>query len=244
MIEKIDLCFDMAGCPNRCKHCWIKTEGKGFVKTSEVKQIAADFKEIARELGVYSWYLEPDFLATYKELWSLEQELSTTPHAHFELLSDWRIQKDANYLDWAYEIGVRTCQLTFFGMEAITNKMTGRPNAFNELIDTIFQLIEKGISPRIQLFLYNSNLHEIQTFLAYISSLGIKEKCGKKGLDFNMFAHTGSCLGAAANLYDEWLTKERISEIPLELMEAIEFHYQTKDKKKIFGETETNLQMV
>lgn len=235
MIETIDLHFDMAGCPNNCRHCWIKTTGKGFVSESDVRLITKDFKELANEIGVYTWYLEPDYLPNYKELWKLEQELSTKSHEHFELLSDWRIIKDHEYLRWAYDIGVRTCQLTFFGMEETTNKMTGRENAFQEMIEVTDRLILNGISPRYQLFIYDFNIEEITKFLDYIKLLKINERCKANGIEFSLFAHTGSCVGNAMSLYDKWLTEENVSKLPNELVDATKLHFSSNDISEILG---------
>lgn len=241
MIKKIELCFDMAGCPNNCGHCWIKTDHLGIVKEHDVRRITSEFKSLAEDLSVYTWYLEPDYLPNYRELWHLEMELSTQTHQHFDLLSDWRVLQDESYLQWAYDLGVRTCQLTFFGMEETTNRMTGRPNAFTELLITTDKLIEIGISPRFQLFVYNFNVHEIKEFDNYIKDKGIKKKCEEKGLDFSLFIHTGSCTGNAMSLYDEWLTEDNILEIPKKIINSTKSHFGTDDINNFLGETESSL---
>ncbi len=241
MLNKIELCFDMSGCPNNCGHCWIKTVNKVSVKEKDLRRITEEFKALTDEIGVYTWYQEPDYLPNYKELWDLERELSSKKHDHFELLSDWRILRDDSYLKWAYDVGVRTCQLTFFGMEDTTNKMTGRDNAFNELIEATYKLIEAKIAPRYQLFVYDFNIHEIKEFYDFIKENQIEKKCIDAGIDFKIFAHTGSCIGNAMNLYDTWLTEKNISKIPNSLIESMKSHYKSENIKDILGVTEKSL---
>lgn len=51
-----------------------------------------------RELGFFSWWREPDYHDDYRELWELEQELSSPERViRFELLSIWRLARDAGY---------------------------------------------------------------------------------------------------------------------------------------------------
>ncbi|MBN2795734.1 MAG: radical SAM protein [Clostridia bacterium] len=239
--NKISLCFDMAGCPNECLHCWIKDGNHGFVTEKEVRDYVDAFQGIAEELSVYTWYLEPDYLPNYKELWELEQTLSTKPHEHYELISDWRILRDPDYVKWLNEVGVKKCQLTFFGLEEKTNHFTGRQNAFSELVDTLEVLIENNISPRIQIFIYNSNIDEIQDLLNFLDSLNIKKKCNEKGLTFEYFSHTGSCVGKAMKLYDQWLTEDHIEKIPKALIHASLEHFNVKAVDEVYGISEKSL---
>lgn len=59
--DKITVCVDMAGCPNRCRHCWLGvTDNKG-VSIEQLRKMANDFREQAKHFEILSWYREPDF---------------------------------------------------------------------------------------------------------------------------------------------------------------------------------------
>lgn len=66
-LNKITVCFDMAGCPNRCKHCWIGVTKNGRLEIHNMVSIAERFKKYTKELEVFSWYREPDYRDDYKD---------------------------------------------------------------------------------------------------------------------------------------------------------------------------------
>ncbi len=79
----LGIMMDMAGCPNRCRHCYLGAHKNGNISVDEFKSIATQFKnwrdENGRgiaELGFFSWWREPDYREDYRQLWQLEQELS------------------------------------------------------------------------------------------------------------------------------------------------------------------------
>lgn len=149
LFKNITIALDMSGCPNRCKHCWIGHFKNGNMSIEDLKYVANSFKDYTNSLEVYSWFREPDFNADYKNLWEIDNELSkNTKPKRFELLSFWRINRDEEYVKWAYNIGVRRCQLTFFGLEEKTDYYVGRKGAFNELINATRILLENKIAPR------------------------------------------------------------------------------------------------
>lgn len=84
----LGIMVDLAGCPNRCRHCWLGEHRNGCMGAQEFIKIAIQFKRACeavengcRELSFFSWWREPDFHRDYRELWRLEQELSS-PGAH------------------------------------------------------------------------------------------------------------------------------------------------------------------
>jgi hypothetical protein len=105
---------DMAGCPNRCRHCWLGSHRNGNISVEEFINIAAQVKnwrdergQGIKELGFFSWWREPDFRNDYRELWQLENELSSPGRAiRFELLSTWRLARDDTYSKWAAALPV------------------------------------------------------------------------------------------------------------------------------------------
>ena len=121
----------MAGCPNRCKHCWIGHSPNGNLSINDLKYMADSFSPFTNSLEIYSWFREPDFKDNYKELLDLENKLSKNAKPkRFELLSFWRINRDLEYVKWAYNIGVKKCQLTFFGLEEKTDYLHWKKRSF------------------------------------------------------------------------------------------------------------------
>lgn len=229
LFDNITIALDMAGCPNRCKHCWIGHFKNSNMKNSDLEYVAREFYNYCNSLAVYSWYREPDFKSNYKELWELDNKLSkNTSPERFELLSFWRINRDEEYVKWAYELGVRTCQLTFFGLEEKTDYYIGRKGAFKELINSTKILLKNNIAPRWQIFINKDNISEITDLIKLSKEMQLAEKCNAIGENFELFIHQGSCDGENEKLYDIRITSDDLINIPEE------FHTR-------LGETENSL---
>jgi hypothetical protein len=124
------------------------------------------------ELGFFSWWREPDYRDDYRQLWELEQELSSPGRAmRFELLSTWRLARDENYAKWAATLPPKSCQITFFGMEENTDWGMRRKGAFRDQLAATERLLEVGIAPRWQLFITKRCLNELDAFLRLIDDL-------------------------------------------------------------------------
>lgn len=186
---------DMAGCPNRCRHCWLGSHKNGCISTEEFKRIANSFKNYRNnkgngiaELSFFSWWREPDYRDDYRELWQLEQELSSHGLAmRFELLSVWRLARDETYAKWAAALPTKACQITFFGMEENTDWGMRRKGAFKDNLIATHRLIEVGIAPRWQLFLTKRCMGELNDFLKLIFELNLHKQCEAIGKKFEFF---------------------------------------------------------
>lgn len=133
--KSLVLVVDMCGCPNRCKHCWIgHMPNIQMDKNSDV-WIVDFFRPYFNKITYYSWLREPDFCNDYKERWEKDIRLSVNSKPErFELASFWRIVRDSEYVKFLKYVGVKKVQLTFFGMEELTDKYIGRKGAFQELL--------------------------------------------------------------------------------------------------------------
>ena len=109
MFDRLTLSLDLAGCPNRCRHCWLGWGPNGGLSREDLAWAAEAFRPYARELAVYDWYREPDYAQDYRERWELCESLSTpgSGREHFELASLWRLARDENYAPWLKGLGVR-----------------------------------------------------------------------------------------------------------------------------------------
>lgn len=240
-LNKIIVCADMAGCPNRCKHCWLGATSNGNMSIADLEKIAYEFRNFTDSLEVTSWYREPDFRADYKELWELEQSLSDFKTPHFELMSYWRIVRDDTYADWLYSLGVRACQITLFGTEATTDYFVGRKGAYQEIIKAINILLEHGIAPRLQIFVNQINIDELPFIENLITDMKLVKRCQDIGQTFQVFIHQGSCDGENEKFYNSWIRETDLHLIPAFLAESSVQYSKKRSIKEVFGETENIL---
>lgn len=200
------LVVDMHGCPNRCKHCWLGHMPNIKMDDKCDEWIVNYFKPHFDKITYYSWLREPDYCDNYKERWIKDNIISIHSRPQrFELASFYMIVRDPNYVNFLKGVGVKTVQLTFFGLEDLTDKYVGRKNAYNELIQATNILIENGIAPRWQAFINEENKDEIVKLLDVIKEMNLYERC-----NFKFFVHEGSCDGENRNNYSIRIQKENI----------------------------------
>ena len=241
MFDKITVCFDMYGCPNRCRHCWLGHSPNGRMTIGDLEAVAARFRPYTDCLSVYDWYREPDYSDNYRELWRRCRELSDVCDDHYELISVWRIVRDASYAGWLKELGLKRAQLTLFGGRETTDRFTGRKGAYDEILQAIELLLANSISPRIQVFVYKDNINELGEIERLTRELELSERCAAFGGEFSCFVHQGSCDGENEKLYKSWVTPDDLALIPPMLAEYTLKHFGKTSLDGVFGETEQAL---
>ncbi|MBD5104583.1 MAG: radical SAM protein [Ruminococcaceae bacterium] len=239
--DKLTVCLDMRGCPNRCRHCWLGAVPNGNMEKEELRFAAREFKPLANTFEIDFWYREPDFGDNYRELWELTEELSDVKTPHFEIMSFWRAVRDKDYIPWLYSLGVRVCQLTLFGGEEKTDHYVGRKGAYGEIVKTIEMLLEHKISPRIQAFVNKDNIDELCEIERLAEDMSLEKRCEQFGGKFVMFVHQGSCDGENEKFYDAWVTLDDLKKIPPKLAEKTLEHFGKQSLSEVFGETEHDL---
>lgn len=210
-MKKLSLVVDMYGCPNRCKHCWLghMPNHKMADKTDEL--LIEYFKPYFENITYYSWLREPDYCDDYRQRWMKDNEISIQGRPmRFELASFYRLVRDEEYVKFLKEVGVKKVQLTFFGLETMTDFYIGRKNAYNELLLATDILISNGIAPRWQAFIFEDNKNEIVKLLDVIDKLNLYERCASLGEEFKFFVHAGSCDGENIKQYPIRIQKENI----------------------------------
>ena len=203
--RSVVLCLDMAGCPNRCRHCWLGDLPNGTLNDEDAEWAVSLFKQYFKDVTFYSWLREPDFLPSYRTRWEKDCALSSVRPERFELASFYRVVRDPDYVAFLKEVGVKKVQLTFFGGEESTDRYVGRKGAYQELLEATRVLLKSGIAPRWQFFINMENKDEILPQIKMGEALGVKE----------IFVHEGSCDGNNAKLYDIRIEKDAI---PKELL--------------------------
>ncbi len=215
-MKKLIISVDMYGCPNKCKHCWIGQIDHNSMENKADEYIVNYFKPFFDEITFYSWLREPDIVSGYEERWERDKEISVNSvPERFELGSFYRLSRDANYAKFLKGLGVKKVQLTFFGLEEMTDKYVGRKGAFKELIKATDILLENGIAPRYQAFINQENKEEVAALLDMIKDMRLEERCQIIGIPFEFVVHEGSCEGENKKLYNIRICKE---EIPQELI--------------------------
>ena len=241
MFEKVTVCLDMAGCPNRCRHCWLGVTPNGRLYLNDLQYMAEAFHPFAKDLSVCSWYREPDYLNNYQELFALENHLSATQTPHFELMSFWRAVRDPHYVPWLRELNVKACQLTLFGTEETTDYHCGRKGAYQEILKAADLLLKNGIAPRFQVFIHQENVDE----LPLLEELFVKREYAHRvkdiGRELAVFVHQGSCDGESEKQYGIWLTPESVKKIPDSFAVSTLKHFQKQNLFDVFGQTEEAL---
>lgn len=209
--KPLSLVVDMFGCPNRCGHCWIGHMPNRKMDGDSDIWIVDFFKPYFKNIAYYSWLREPDYCDDYRQRWERDKQISVgIQPERFELASFWRIVRDTQYVKFLKEVGVKKVQLTFFGMEEMTDKYTGRKGAFKELLEATKILLENEIAPRWQAFINEENKNDIINLLQLADMMNLKEKCNGFGSKFKFFVHSGSCDGENRKLYGIRINKENI----------------------------------
>lgn len=237
-IKKLSIVFDMHGCPNRCKHCWIGHMNNKQMNNDDLIFVANFFNNVCDNFEIYSWMREPDYADNYKDLWVLENKLAKgIKPQKFELASFYRLVRDKDYAPWLYEIGVRTVQLTLFGLEKMTDYFVGRSGAFKEILQATEILLENKIAPRWQVFINKMNKDEIIDVINLSKELKLAERTKAINQQFKLFVHEGSCDGENKKLYPIRITRDDIDKkiIPYYL------NYHELEEEKILYKKFINL---
>lgn len=232
------MAFDMAGCPNRCRHCWLGMGNNRTLSETDVRWGVAQFRELIkladtpiRTLAVSTHFREPDFRDDYRGLYDLEAELGDGKPSRFELLSIWRAVRDKTYLPWAKSVGPDTCQITFFGMQKTTDWFYRRSGAFADALTATEQLLDQGMKPRWQIFLTTKLLPELDDLLA------LQRKVTGSYDEFKIFLNLPGPGGEARKLEHLRPAIGQVSDLPEKLLRASRRHLG----KKVLWQTEAEI---
>ncbi len=248
--REISVLLDMAGCPNRCRHCWLGAAPNHRLKPDDLRRVAEVFRGWCRpgesdpffkRLGFASWYREPDYAPNYRELYELERELSDDNASRFELLSIWRLARDPGYAAWAREAGTEACQITFFGLEVTTDWFARRRGSFQDALAATERLIEAGIRPRWQVILTKHFLPEAGAFVELVRALRLEERVEGLGAPFRVFLNTPSPNGEAFAIEDLRVEAADLESLPDYLVEQTLAHFGRDVLAEALGRPEAEL---
>lgn len=230
---EIALAFDMHGCPNRCRHCWLRDTGNGGVDEATMRRIVGEFRAYTgpggtaphfQRIDVSPAFREPDFPADYRRLHELAGELGDDPAARFELLSVWRVARDDSYAAWAKSVGPDTCQITLFGGRETTDWFHQRRGAFDDAVLASGRLLDAGIKPRWQIFANTRGLAEIPQLLELAQRMKLPQRVAELGAEFDAFVHLWGPCGPAMGIEPLRPTVADLQTLPAELLVSTRRH--------------------
>jgi hypothetical protein len=231
--EDIGLAFDIHGCPNRCRHCWLGPRPvSGRMTEDDLRWAVAQFRSFRkpgeqgpffRSLRVSTWAREPDYSDEYRRLYDLERELSDGETGRPDyVLSMWRLARDPDYAPWAYEIGVRLCQLRFFGLEEATDWGYRRRGGFRDLLIATERLLAAGIRVRWRWYFTKKIIPDLPGLIALTEELDLCCRCEALGGPFELWFLSISPEGEAWHIEHLRPTAADLDRVPRLLLEETE----------------------
>jgi len=230
--RQVAVAFDMFGCPNRCRHCFVGRRPEGRIGEDEVRRVAGAFRGLKRggeaafeKVWVSTSVREPDFSDDYRQLHELEAELSDGPPHRFELLSVWRLARDEGYAEWARSVGPDTCQITFFGEAETTDWYCGRRGAFADALTATERLLEAGMKPRWQIFANTRGLGELDALMRRVDDLRLRHRVEELGGRFDVFMHPWGPSASAVDVEEYRPAAGDMARVPAELLASSREHF-------------------
>ena len=248
--DEVGIAFDMHGCPNQCRHCYLGPGASGGLSEADVRWAVARFRDFIsscqnrtpiHRLAVASWVWEPDYGENYRELYELEAELSDDKPHRYELLSVWRLAHDPDYAEWAKGVGPDTCQITFFGMEDTNDWFYRRKGAFRDAVKATERLLAVGMKPRWQPFLTRKLLPDLPDLLRLAERLRFRERVQKLGGEFDVFMHTPGPDGEARQIEHLRPHIGEVDNLPAEIVETTRKHFKRETLWQSEGELVENI---
>ena len=164
---KVSIAFDMFGCPQSCRHCWL---GQIPWQPMDEQDVFSTFAEARQLEDVHVESIAPDFrephmAPEYRELYARCDKINgcrLEADYSFELLNLWRLVNDPEYAVWAAARGIRRCQLKWFGTGSVNDDFYGRVGVDQILARATDILLENGIVPRWQIYLNSAGAPQLQ----------------------------------------------------------------------------------
>ena len=230
----IGVALDMHGCPNRCRHCFLRGCENGRMGEADLRWAVEQFRTCVKagedrpafgKLSVSSWTREPDYATDYERLHELEAELSDDGASRYELLSIWRLAREDRYAEWAKRVGPDTCQITFFGMKETQDWFVRREGAFRDSVRATERLLEVGMKPRWQFFMTKRIVPDLDGLMRLVDRLRLRERVAALGTEFVMFIHAPELVGEGRHIAPLSAALEDTRRVPRELVASTQKHF-------------------
>ncbi len=165
---KVSVGIAVHGCPQSCKHCWLGPQNHGHLTFDDAVDRFHAIKTEQRR--------EPHYGDDYRQEYAITDEINQTMFdidRDFSLVSLWRVNRDDSYAKWCKERGINRAQLKVFGGRAANNFFVGRKTAHDETLRAAEILIDRGIVPRLQIYLNKIGIGTIDQFLLEYERTGV-----------------------------------------------------------------------
>lgn len=230
--NQIGVAFDMQGCPNRCRHCWLGSGNDSTLSEKDVRWGVSLFRNFItggntpiKRLSVATSFREPDLSNDYRKLYYLEAELGDGKPNRYELLSIWRLARDSSYAKWAKSVGPDTFQISFFGLRETNDWFHRRKGAFNDALTATERLLDNGMKPRWQIFLTTKLVPELIELLALVDELRLQERVRELGDEFQLFMHPPGPDNEARRIEELRPTVEQVINLPETILASTRKYY-------------------
>jgi hypothetical protein len=234
--NKISIAFDVYGCPQACKHCWLGPQKNGNLTFHDA---LAHFKALRSEQSRDRYYQaeieyfgpdfrEPHFGSNYKTEYAISDEINRTQYdidRQFELVSLWRLTRDDSYAQWCKDRGINRAQLKVFGGKTADDYFIGRQNAHEEILLAAEVLIAHDIVPRFQIYLNRMGIASLANFMATLNAAGIMSKIRDLGEEPNIHCMTFDSSGNGYTNHQYRIESADIAKIPDKLLERSAAHF-------------------
>lgn len=234
--NKISISFDVYGCPQRCKHCWLGQPKHSKMDTDEV---IATFENIKNEQNRYYYFdaeveyfdvgfREPHYGNDYKELYQKVDKInrcSLEVERNFNLISLWRLVRDDEYVKWIKNRGIKGAQLKVFGLKETNEIFYGRKGAHEELIKGTKILLDNGIIPRWQIYFNKRGITELNGIIDLTRKLDIWTRVRELGEEFNIHGFPYNSTGTGFDNHKYRIEKNDKTEIPSLIWEMSQKHF-------------------
>lgn len=245
--NKISISFDVYGCPQRCKHCWL---GHPKHYKMDVDEVISTFINIKQEQHINRYYdseveylgvgfREPHYGNDYKELYGRGDEINGCKlevEKKYELISLWRLVRDKDYIKWLKNRGINRAQLKVFGLKKTNDFFYGRKGAHEELVKGTNILLNNNIIPRWQIYYNKKGINELEGLLDLTRELKVWERVRKLGEEFNIHGFTFDSDGAGFDNHKYRIEKGDEKKIPFLLLEKSKEHFVGEDQLKTESE--------
>lgn len=175
----IGLTIMAAGCNNRCRHCSMSAEptAKTFLSLDEIGKIFEQLDSANRDspplfgkLNVLLSY-EPMAHPDIADIWQLIASMPRTQRSVEVVATNGsRIARAKDYRDLLKKMkdaGLKTIQLSPYGLESTHDWFASREGAFQDLMSAAKRGVDVGLMINWQYFFHKKNVNELQELVNY-----------------------------------------------------------------------------
>ena len=231
--NKISIAFDVHGCPQRCRHCWLGPQPEGRLTFDDAVSHFQRIREIQQREKLHDAeieffgidYREPHDGPNYRDEYDMVDSINGTRYEvdrDFRLVSLQRLTRDPGYIAWCRDRGIEGAQLKVFGGKDANDFFIGRKDTYEETIQGARWLVDGGIIPRFQVYLNTIGIHSLNTFFSELATYHVLEDMRERGMPVDIHCMTFGSVGRGYENRDYRIEIDDVTLIPEWLVEMTE----------------------